>query len=299
MTRVYLVFAGGIVAVSFAAIFIRWAEAPAMVIAVYRLGLASLFLLPFALRRWPRELSVLSPQDLGYLLLSGLFLSLHFAFWISSLALTSVASSVVLVTTSPLLVGVVSHFAGLDRVSREMAAGILLAVLGGIGIGWGDVQASGQAFLGDLLALGGAIMAGGYFLAGRRLRQKISNLSYVSLVYSLAALITLGILLLSGDPLLGYSRQTYLMFLLLALGPQVLGHSAFNWTLGHLPAPFVSVGTLGEAVGATILALILLGEVPTPLKLFGGVFILAGVYIASRGLPSAGKLEREAVEARG
>lgn len=286
MTRVYLIFAGGIVAVSFASLFIRWADAPALVIAVYRLGLASVFLLPVAFSRWSRELSILTPRDIGYLALSGVFLSLHFALWITSLGFTTVASSVVLVTTSPLFVGLASQLLRLDRVSREMWLGILMAVAGGIAIGWGDWAATGQALWGDLLALGGAIMASGYLLAGRRLRQSLSNLTYISVVYSLAAALTFVLVLLSKESLSGYSPQTYLMFLLLALVPQVLGHSAFNWALGHLPAPFVSAGTLGEAVGATTLAFLLLGEAPSLLKLGGGALILLGVYFASRGLSS-------------
>ena len=122
----------------------------------------------------------------------------------------------------------------------------------------------------------------GYLLVGRRLRQRLSLLPYVSLTYSAAAAVTLLLCLLTRQRFTGYSSTTYLMFILLALLPQVIGHSAFNWALGYLSAPFVSVTILGEPVGATILAYLILKEVPTVLKIAGGAMILLGIYLASR-----------------
>jgi drug/metabolite transporter (DMT)-like permease len=125
-------------------------------------------------------------------------------------------------------------------------------------------------------------MVTGYLLAGRRLRQGLSLLPYISLTYSVAAAVTLVLCLFTGQRFTGYSSTTYLMFILLALVPQVIGHSAFNWALGYLSAPFVSVTILGEPVGATILAYLILNEVPTLLNLIGGAMILSGIYLASR-----------------
>lgn len=272
----------GIVAVSFASIFIRLAEAPPLIIAAYRLGLASLVIGPVALIRSGQELRALSRRDLLYLVIAGVFLALHFGLWIASLSHTTVASSVILVTMSPLFVGLLSHLLGMDRITKGILGGILLSLLGSVAIGYGDFALGGGALWGDILALGGAVMVTGYLLVGRRLRQRLSLLPYVSLTYSAAAAVTLLLCLLTRQRFTGYSSTTYLMFILLALLPQVIGHSAFNWALGYLSAPFVSVTILGEPVGATILAYLILKEVPTVLKIAGGAMILLGIYLASR-----------------
>jgi len=163
-----------------------------------------------------------------------------------------------------------------------MLRGILLSVVGSVAIGCGDFALGGGALWGDLLALGGAVMVTGYLLAGRRLRQGLPLLPYISLTYSVAAAVTVVFCLLTGQRFTGYSSTTYLMFILLALVPQVIGHSAFNWALGYFSAPLVSVTVLGEPVGATILAYLILSEIPTLLKILGGAMIFSGIYLASR-----------------
>jgi drug/metabolite transporter (DMT)-like permease len=278
--RLYGVLLGGLVAVSFGAILVRLAEAPSLVIATYRLLIASVIVAPVGLLRGRGELGTLSRADLSWAVISGVLLTLHFVFWIASLEYTTVASSVVFVSTSPIFVGVASHFLTQDRLSLAMSGGIALALLGGLVIGWNDLALGGVALKGDVLAIVGAVMVGGYFMAGRRLRPKVSLLSYVTIVYSVAAL---GALVLSGltqQRLTGYPPQTWLMFFLLAAGPQIVGHSSLNWALRHLPAAAVGVVTLGEPVGSTVLAMLLLGEVPTPFKLAGGGLILGGIYLS-------------------
>jgi drug/metabolite transporter (DMT)-like permease len=278
----YLGISLGIVAVSFGSIFIRLADAPSLVIAAYRLTLASLILAPAALLKCRGELRTLTRGDLRLALLAGFFLGLHFATWITSLEYTSVASSVVFVDTHPLFVGLASHFLLRERLSRPMLVGILIAMLGGAVIGYGSFGLGREELLGDLLALAGAAMAAGYFLIGRRLRPKFSLLSYIFLVYATGAVVLLAFSALAGQPFVGYSGQTYLMFLLLAVVPQILGHSSFNWALRYLSATFVSVTVLGEPIGATILATLILREPPTVMELVGGALILAGIYIVSQ-----------------
>lgn len=281
--RLYLALLVGAVAVSFAAIFIRLAEAPSLVIAAYRLTLASLIIAPVGfLHRW-REMKGLDRRDLLYAVASGFFLTLHFALWIASLNYTTVASSVVFVSTHPLFVGIASHFLTQDRLTPLMFSGIMVAVLGGMIIGWDDLALGGKALWGDFLALMGAAMAAGYFMVGRRLRPKVSVLAYISLVYSVAALGTLALCTFTGQRFTGYSAHTYLMLVLLAIVPQVIGHSSFNWALRHLSAPVVSVTILGEPVGSTILAYLILREAPTLLKVGGGALILGGIYFSLRG----------------
>jgi len=141
----------------------------------------------------------------------------------------------------------------------------------------------GEAFIGDLLALTGALMAAGYLLIGRRLRVGISLVPYIFVVYGIAAIVLTILMFASGQSAFGYAPQTYIWLILLALVPQILGHSSFNWALGYLSAAFVSITLLGEPIGSAVLAYILLDETPTILKIFGAILILAGIFIASRG----------------
>jgi drug/metabolite transporter (DMT)-like permease len=294
-----LVLALGILAVSTASIFIRFAqqEAPSLVIAAWRLGLATLVLAPAAMFRRREEIAALKGHDLGLALLAGIFLAVHFAAWISSLAYTSVTSSVVLVSTAPLWVALLSPVLLKEPITRAVLLGMCLAMIGGMVVGISDsctFGASGlicppvsefvhgKAFWGDLLALVGAWAVAGYLIIGRRIRGRVSLLSYIFVVYGMAALALVGAALAAGQPFFGYTPFTYLMFLCLAMIPQLLGHSTFNYALAYLSAAFVSVAALGEPVGSTILAYFLLGEMPGAMKLAGAALILAGIYIASR-----------------
>jgi len=288
----------GILAVSTASIFIRYAQsyAPSLVIAAYRLTIATLVLAPFALRR-KNELGRLQRGEKGLAVLSGVFLAIHFATWITSLAYTSVASSVVLVCTTPLFVALFSPFTIKEPLSRIAGVGMLAALAGGVIVGLSDTCTlrgfsiacpalgeflHGQAFLGDLLALSGAMAAAGYVIIGRRLRAKLSLASYVFAVYGTAAVVLVLLMLANGQTPLGYPALAYLWFLLLALIPQLIGHSTFNWALGYLSAAFVSVTLLGEPIGSTILAYFLLNEQPSVLKVIGAILIFAGIIIASQ-----------------
>ncbi|MBI5878820.1 MAG: DMT family transporter [Chloroflexi bacterium] len=279
----YLVLLGGIIATAFAAVFIRLADAPALVIAAFRLGLASLVLLPVAAARDGAQMRRLSRSALGWALLSGLMLAVHFGTWITSLQYTSVASSVVIVTSSPVWVALASVALLRERLKRITVAGIALAVAGGALIGGGDLTLGGNALYGDLLALVGAWSVAGYFLLGRRLRHELTLVPYIATVYSVAALALLAAVLAGNLPLTGYSAQTYLMFVLLAAVPQLLGHSAYNFALRHLSATLVSVATLGEPIGSTLLAALILGEQPPAVVLIGGLVVLGGIALVTAG----------------
>lgn len=289
----------GILAVSTASIFIRYAqvEVPSLVIAAWRLGLSGLILLPLALSRRRAELRAINRHELRLALLSGFFLALHFAAWITSLEYTSVASSVVLVTTTPLWVAVLAPLLLREALTRSVLLGMLLALGGGIVVGLNDACSlssrglacppmteffGDRAFLGNFLALFGAWMAAGYTIIGRRLRASTSLLTYIFLVYGMAAVALCGFMLAAGESPFGYTPQAYLWLVLLALVPQLLGHSSFNWALRYLPAAYVSISLLGEPVGTTILAYFLLEERPTMVKIFGAILILVGILIASQ-----------------
>lgn len=299
----------GILAVSTASIFIRYAqeEAASLVIAAWRLTVASMILIPIAAITRKHELKSITRKAVLLALLSGIFLALHFATWITSLEYTSVASSVVLVSTIPLWVALFSPFTIHEPIGRAVIVGLILAMLGGVIVGVSDTCTiasgnltcpslgdfiRGKAFLGDILALCGAIAGAGYLLIGRKLRVNMSLISYISLVYGMAAIVLVVIMFLGGFKPFGYSPQIYLWLILLAVIPQLLGHSTFNWALGYLSAAYVSITLLGEPIGSTILAYFLLGEKPTMIKIFGGILILIGIYIASRA--EAGKISEPA-----
>jgi len=275
----------GIAAVSSASIFIRFAqrEAPSLVIAAARLTLASLILVPLALTRYRHEYRRLTRRDAWLAVFSGIFLALHFATWISSLEYTTVASSTVLVSTSPLFVAIASWLFLREKIGPAVIAGLGVALAGSAVIGLSDRSgAMRNALLGDVLAFAGAITVAGYLLIGRRLRAKLSLIPYIAAVYGTAAVVMLAMVLVTRERVVGYSPDIYVWFLLLALVPQLLGHSAFNWALAHLPATFVAVATLGEPIGSTILAYIILGEMPTPIKIVGAALILVGIVVVSK-----------------
>lgn len=279
---VWIVLGFALIVISFASIWIRWAEAPPISIAVYRVGLAVLMLTPIALSARRQQLQALTPSDLRYALLGGVCLALHFIFWISSLEFTSVASSVVLVTTNPIFVALGSRFFLKESVTLSLIVGIAVSLVGGILIGYGDFLAGPNVLLGDGLALLGAVMASSYLLVGRRLRAHTDLITYIFVVYGAAAIVLIATALLLRQPLWGFPQETYLWLVLLALGPQLIGHTSFNWALKHLPASTVAVIILGEPVGSTVLAYLLLGEPITLLKAVGGLLILLGIYLSSQ-----------------
>ena len=295
-----LVLLFGIVTISTGSLMVRYAQgyASSPVIAAYRMVLATLFLAPIALTRHQGELKSLTRTELTLAGLSGFFLAIHFATWITSLEYTSVASSVVLVTTTPLWVALLTPFTIKESVSRLVLVGMALALVGVVGVGLSDTCRisqmrifcpgmetffEGKAIIGDLLAASGAIVAAAYVLIGRQLRAGLSLVGYTFLVYGAAAVFLVVFMLISGYTPVGYPSQAYIWFLLLALVPQLMGHSSFNWALGYVSAALVSVALLCEPVGATLLAYLFLGETPTTLKLIGAILILIGVYIAARG----------------
>jgi len=293
------VLAFGILAASTASLFIRFAQGdiPSIVIAAYRLSLATLVLTPLVLSRYHKELMSLTSRQILLLCISGIFLAFHFAAWITSLRYTTVASSVVLVSTTPLWVALLSPIILKEQPDKAIWIGLLIALAGGtvVSIGQSCSVQSGylqcppfgefiQAdnFTGNLLALVGAWMATGYMLIGRRLRSSLALTSYIYVVYGVAAVTLLAMVAITGEKMVGYPSQSYLYCLALALIPQLLGHSSYNWALKYLSAVYVSVSLLGEPIGSTIMALLILKETPTILELAGGVLILAGIYLASR-----------------
>jgi drug/metabolite transporter (DMT)-like permease len=267
-----------IVAVSFAAILIRLCTAPTAVIAAYRLWFSSLMLLPvFVLKG--KGCSV-TPRQVVFCSIAGAFLSLHFLLWIESLSLTTVANSVVLVTTSPVFGAVFAWLFLRERIGRRTLVAIILCVAGSLIIGRRGASLGAENLRGDVYAILGAAAFGAQFVVARSVRRTMGLLEYVFITYTASALILIAVALLRGDSLTGLGSANYLWLFLLALGPQVFGHSSLNWALKYLAAPKVAVSILGEPVGSAILAWLFFSEVPGYGLFIGGALILCGVYLA-------------------
>ncbi len=288
----------GVLAISTGSIFARLAqqEAPSLVVSTYRMVLATLFFLPWAVTKYRHVILGYTKKQVLLILLSGIFLALHFASWITSLEYTTVASSVVLVTTVPLWVAIISTVFLKEKPGFLLLIGLVIALIGGaiVGLGMacsiinGKINCSGfseffygRYFYGNLLALVGAWAASGYMVIGRKVRATVDVVPYAFTVYGFSAIILLVTTIILGQSLTGYSNETYLWLVALAFFPQVIGHSTYNWALGYLPVTYVAVVLLGEPIGASILALIFLGEIPSSFEVFGGILILLGIYLAS------------------
>ncbi len=276
----------GVLAVSTASTFIRLAQTSvsSLALAAWRLTFASALLGPFAVARARPEWRKLGSADWALLAASGAALAVHFYTWITSLAMTSVAASVVLVSTNPLFVALISHFLLGERVRARVFLGILVALLGSAVIGLGDVTKGSHQVLGDVLALVGAATVAIYMLIGRQQRSHLSLLGYIFPVYGFAAVLLMAFALVMRVPLTGYPPQAWGWLLLVALIPQIIGHSSFNWALGHVSPTYVSLAVLAEPIGSTILAWLVLSEPPTPSTILGGGIILGGIVLATMKL---------------
>jgi drug/metabolite transporter (DMT)-like permease len=287
--RPYLGIALAVVSVSTAAIFISWSESPFITIALYRLALASLILAPFALLDPRRGLWNLTRKDVLGMMAVGAILATHFTLWIGSLKIepvqVSVASSVILVTSHPLLVGLLSHFVLRERLSARMAIGIGLGFTGVVVIAIADSSVKSASGIGDLLAFLGGVAAGFYLLAGRRFRQRIPLLAYAFVVYASATGVLFGYAVALRESVvpLGDSWREMALFLALAVIPQIGGHTLYNWTLRWVPAPIVSLSLVGEPIGSSLLAWVLLQQTPGVAVGIGGALALLGIYLAAVG----------------
>jgi drug/metabolite transporter (DMT)-like permease len=270
----------GVLAVSAAAIFIRLADAPALAIAFWRNALGVLVLLPLALYR--RE-TLPRGRDLWVGVASGVALGAHFGFWISSLDYTSVAASVVLVCTQPVFVAILAYLVFGERTSPLSLLGILVALTGTAVISAGGSVGS-ATFFGDMLAVIGAITVAAYVLIGRSVRTTgVGVLPYSIVVYASAAA-TLALATLYADvPLWGYSGETWLWLWVMALGPQILGHTLLNWALRYVEASIISGTILAEPVVSALLAWLILSEAPGLATVFGGAVVLVGLCLLLRG----------------
>ena len=277
-----------VVAVSTSAILVRWSRAPDLVKAFYRVVFTLAFLAPVAVTRSRESYARVRPHDAGVAAVSGSFLAVHFAAWFESLDWTSVAASVTLVQAQPAFVAVGAWALLDERVTRQSALGVVVALVGMGAMSAGELLggasvAGPRPLYGNALALVGAVAAAGYVLAGRSLRQRMALLPYVTVVYGVCAAVLLCAILYRGLPLFDYVAREWLLFVGMALGPGVFGHTVINWALAHVESSVVSVSLLGEPVGSTLFAFVLLSETPTLWTVVGGAVVLLGIVVTARG----------------
>ncbi len=298
----FVVLGIGLVAISFGAVLARFAQGfglPSLAIAAMRLGFATLLITPVALWRSRRVLLSMDRRQGLLALGAGFFLALHFATWITSLEYTSVASSTALVTTNLLWIGLASFFLFGESPRPLMLVGMAISISGSLLIFWSDSSNSAPGsnpLLGNFLALVGSWCFSAYLLIGRRLRADMPLPAYVWLAYGVASLFLLLACQGGGVSLSGYGAPAYLVALGMALGPQLLGHTSYNWSLKHVSPTFVAVVTLGEPVGSAILAWLFFGESFAMLQGTGFVLLLAGIYLAARAEDRSSARSRRAAK---
>jgi drug/metabolite transporter (DMT)-like permease len=268
----------GIITISFSSILIKWTSAPPTIIGLYRLLFTCILLLPW-LWKEKKDLLRLKKTDYLLLVLSGIFLGLHFWFWIASLDETSVASSMIITALSPFFVVTGAFFIFHERFSRIQVFSMSLALFGTVIVAYGDIGVSQSKLVGDLSSLLGTIAVSVYMMFGQAVRKKISSTVYNITVFFVASVELAIFAMFQHLPFGGYSFWDFIIFVLLAIVPTLFGHGLFNWLLQYLPASTISMTTLGEPVGAIILAWLLLDQDVSPSQIVGGLLCIGGVYL--------------------
>ncbi len=279
--RAYWFLLIGVLSFSFSPILVRLAgsEAPGLAIAVWRTGLSALLLAPFAAVRARREWLTFGRREWVFITLSGILLALHFITWIESLYLTSVASATVIVSASPLFMAILGVILLKERLSFIATSAIVVSVIGSALLGLTDAASDifPSALLGNALALIACLFVAGYLLIGRVVRRQMSWLGYVFPLYAVTALACLIVSLIVGTRLMGWGWTFYGLCLLMAIGPQILGHGSLNFAVRFMPAAYVGLATLLEPLAASIIAVFLFGEVPRPPAILGMAIVLIGI----------------------
>lgn len=286
--KIFFILLVGVISISFAAIFVRFCDdVPPLMIATYRLIFASIIVISiFRLKRY--TISSITKKDLILSVISGIILSVHFYTWFTSIKLTSIASSVVLVTTSPIFVGIFSFLFFKEKQSINIIIGIALSIIGSTILTIGDVNINNtlkldkNALIGDIFAIFGAIAAAIYMMIGSKVREKLDIIPYITITYTSSALTLLLISLLSGQTFVGYKPSSYINMFLLAVIPQLIGHTSLNWALKHLKSSMVAIVTLGEPIGAAILAYLFFKEGIDKYQYVGIFLIFMAILIASK-----------------
>lgn len=267
----------GVISVAMSAIFVKMTVADSGVTAFYRMLFSILIMSPLFLLKYTHELKKLSKRDWGFTTIAGIFLAFHFILWFESLNYTSVASSTVLVTLQPLFAFAGTYFFFKEKLSVKTIVSALIAIGGSILIAYGDFKISGAALFGDILALIACALITAYLLFGQDVRKRLSLMTYTFVVYSVSTITLFFYIILKGESFGPYPAQEWMWFLLLALIPNLFGHTLFNWALKWVSTNVISIAILFEPVGAAILAYIILGELLSVSQIIGGTIVLTGI----------------------
>lgn len=269
----------GVISVALSAIFVKLATADAGVIAFYRMLFSVLLMLPIFLLKYRKELLKLGKKDWVFSTIAGVFLAFHFILWFESLNYTSVASSTVLVTLQPIFAFVGTYFFFKEKLSFKTILSALVAIAGSVIISWGDFKLSGTAFYGDMLALIACALITTYLLFGQDVRKRLSLITYTFVVYTISTITLFFYVLIKGESFGPYPESDWFWFIMLALIPNLLGHTLFNWALKWVSTNVISIAILFEPVGAAILAFYVFQETLTTTQIIGGLIVIAGILL--------------------
>lgn len=269
----------GVISVALSAIFVKLATAEAGVIAFYRMLFSVLFMLPVFWLKYRKEVLIFKKKDWIYSSIAGIFLAFHFIFWFESLNYTSVASSTVLVTLQPIFAFAGTYFFFKERLSIKTILSAVIAILGSFIISWGDFKVSGSALYGDLLALIGCALITAYLLFGQDVRKRISLITYTFIVYSISTVTLLIYVFAKGESLGPHLSMDWFWFIMLALIPNLLGHTLFNWSLKWVSTNVISIAILFEPVGASVLAYYVFRETLSSSQIIGGIVVITGILL--------------------
>ena len=269
----------GVISVALSAIFVKLATADAGVIAFYRMLFTVILMLPLFLLKYRKEVFLLTKKDWIFSTIAGVFLAFHFILWFESLNYTSVASSTVLVTLQPIFAFAGTYFFFKEKLSFKTILSAVIAIAGSVIISWSDFQLSGTAFFGDMLALAACALITAYLLFGQEVRKRLSLITYTFLLYSISTVTLFFYVLIKGESFGPYSTSNWIWFFLLALIPNLLGHSLFNWAVKWVSTNVISIAILFEPVGASILAFYILHEKLSAAQITGGIVVIAGILL--------------------
>ncbi|MGH2319454.1 DMT family transporter [Planococcus sp. SE5232] len=267
----------GVFSVALSAIFVKMTSADSGVTAFYRMLFSILIMSPVFFLKYTHEIKKLSKRDWLFTSIAGVFLAFHFILWFESLNYTSVASSTVLVTLQPLFAFAGTYFFFKEKLSIKTLVAGGIAISGSVLIGYGDFKVSGSALYGDLLALIACALITAYLLFGQDVRKRLSLVTYTFVVYGISTITLFFYIVFKGESFGPYPASEWMWFLLLALIPNLLGHTLFNWALKWVSTNVISIAILFEPVGAAILAYFILGEYLSISQIVGGSVVLAGI----------------------
>jgi len=289
LNRSYFLLLISVISVSFSAILIVSIQTHPIVIAFYRMLFTTSIILIVLItnKKSINELINLERKKILFMILIGFILTIHFSLWITSLKLTSVASSVILVAIHPVIVGPISHYFLKERLSKFNIFGIIIAIFGVIILVYGNYGLSSitiDTMEGNLLALLGGIAAGFYIIGGRKIRKTTSLIPYTFIVYGTSTITLFFICLFLSAPIYNVNVRDFQLILIMAIVSGILGHTLYNWVLKYIRTSIVSVALLGEPLGSTLFAYAIpwINQIPSNYTLIGGIIIIIGIYLTAK-----------------